>query len=186
MGHVKLVVEATEDGERRVENLLGEYAEHLAVQRVFGYAIMVVEARLCCPADVERAGYVGAAPIENLFYLVPIVYLFEIKMLQWCASDDESVELLRFHHFEVAVEGTHVFHRSVLAGVSLHLHQVDFQLQRRVGKDSDEVGLCCYFQRHQVQYGDAQGAYVLVLGTRVPHDEYVFLLQQFYGRKPVG
>ena len=184
--HVELVVETAEDGQSWVENALREDAKHLLPERVLGHAVVVVEASLRRPADVERAGDVRAAPVEDFRQFVPVAHLFVFHLLKWCAGDDETVELLLSHFLEVAVEGPHVFHGRVLARVGLHLHQVNLQLEGRVGQDAHEVRFGRYLQRHQVQNGNAQRAYVLVAGSFGAHDEDVLLFQQLNGRQSVG
>jgi hypothetical protein len=56
-------------------------------------------------------------------------------------------------------------------------------LQWRIGKQAHQVRLRGYLQRHEVEYGYTQGAYVLVLGSLIAQDEYVFLLEVFYCRQ---
>ena len=50
--HLENIVEATEDGQLRVEGILREDAKHFTRQRIFGYAIVVEESCLGSPTYI--------------------------------------------------------------------------------------------------------------------------------------
>ena len=124
-------------------------------------------------------------PVENVAQLVPIVHVFEVEVLDGCSCDDEAVELLVSHLFEVAIEGSHVFDRCVFAGVSFDLHEVYLELQRCVREESDEVRLSRYFQWHEVEDSDSQGSDVLRIRSFVAQHEDVFLSEKLDCRQSV-
>ena len=64
--------------------------------------------------------------------------------------------------------------------MAFELHEVYSYLQRRVRQQSNEICLCRYFQRHEVQNHNFQWAYILCHGSRVVHYEDVFFLQDVY------
>ena len=145
----------------------------------------MVQAGLRSPADVEGGSDMGACPIKNFLDFIPIIHLFIVKMFYRRAGDNHTIELLLLHQLEITVESFHVLHRRILRRVPLHFHERDLDLQRRVGQQPDEVGLCRNFQRHEVQYDNAQRTDVLRRGSRTVDDKDVFFLQQLDGRKPV-
>lgn len=180
--HVESIVEPAEQGQTGIEDTMGKNAEHLLWQWVFGYAVMVVKPCLSCPANVERAGNVGAAPVEYAAQFFPISDFLEVQMLERCAGNDETVEQFVLHVLEVAIKGLHVFRWRVLACVRPDFHQVDVERQRRGGKDAREISFRRYLYRHQIQDGDAQRTNVRTDSHRTAHDEDIFFLEQFYGR----
>mgnify|MGYP003200389079 CR=1 FL=1 len=117
----------------------------------------MVQAGLRSPADVEGGSDMGACPI---------IHLFIVKMFYRRAGDNHTIELLLLHQLEITVESFHVLHRRILRRVPLHFHERDLDLQRRVGQQPDEVGLCRNFQRHEVQYDNAQRTDVLRRGSQ--------------------
>ena len=125
----------------------------------------------------------GACPVENLSHLRPVGHILKLQRLDRSTRDNHAVILLALHLLEVAIEHHHVLYRRVLGRMTLQLHEVDFQLQRRIGQQADKVCLRRYLQRHQVEYRNAQGTDVLHVSTRIVHYKYVLLLQKFYGRK---
>ena len=126
-----------------------------------------------------------ACPVENVAQLVPIVHVFEVEVLDGCSCDDEAVELLVAHLLEVTIEGPHVFDRRVFAGVRLDLHEVNLELQRCVREESDEVRLRRDFEGHEVEYGDAEGSYVLRVRTFVAQHEDVLFPEELDCRQAV-
>ena len=52
MRHHKHIVEATENRKRPVNRRLREYAEHLFLQRILGYTIIIIEPGLGSPTDI--------------------------------------------------------------------------------------------------------------------------------------
>ena len=122
-----------------------------------------------------------AAPFENLHHLLPVGNILVLEMLHGGTGYYHAVELLVLHQFEVAVERLHVLYGSVLGRVRLHLHQMYLHLQGCVGQEAEQVRLGGYLQGHQVQYGNTQGAYVLMLGSLIAEYKDVLFLQVLYG-----
>ena len=107
-------------------------------------------------------------------------------MFHRSTGDDHAVKLFVAHFLKIAVECLHVFNRRVLTGMRLNLHQMHIQLQRRVGEQTDEVGLGGNLQGHQIEYGNAQGTDVLTVGSFIAQHKDVLVLEKIYGRKFIG
>ena len=56
-----------------------EHAENLLGQLVFGNAVVIVDAGLRAPADMERGVHVRSRPRHDAGELIPIVHVFEIE-----------------------------------------------------------------------------------------------------------
>ena len=130
MGDAELIVEATEEGQLWIIDVMFEDTKHLLIQRILRYAIVMIQARLCRPTDIERRSHVMACPIENLGHLFPIAHLLEIHMLHGGTGNDEAVILVMTHLLKVGVEGLHVLYRCILRGMALYLHETQLDLQR--------------------------------------------------------
>ena len=87
-------------------------------------------------------------PIENLHDFVPVGHLLVVEVLDRCSSDDHTVIPLLLDCLKVLVEGHHMLYGCVLGGMALDLQQIHFDLQGRVGEQTDEVGLRCDFKGH--------------------------------------
>ena len=94
MGCHKLIVKATEKDGALVIHLVGEYAKDLLVKLMLVDAVVVIEACLCAPADMQGAVDVGLAPLHYFDELVPILDLLKGHMLNGCAGDDEAVVIV--------------------------------------------------------------------------------------------
>ena len=70
VGRVKHIIKAPKEGGASPEGLVGEYAEELFRQTVFGDAVMIVQACLRTPADMQGGMYVGLGPLHDLAQLV--------------------------------------------------------------------------------------------------------------------
>ena len=75
--HVKVVVEAAEDGQQRFLDELAEHAEHLSFKHPLLHAVVEVQPGLRRPADVERAVNVCPRPCEYLSQFRPVVHVLE-------------------------------------------------------------------------------------------------------------
>ena len=181
MRHEEHIVESPEDGQPCALREMPEDAEHLLRQRVLRYAVMVIQSGLCRPADEERTGDVGLCPFEDFRDFVPVTHLLVIKLFDRSPCDDHAVELLCLEDFEILVEQHHVFDGRILRCVAFKAHEHDFELQRSIGEQSQQVGLCGNLQRHEVEDDDAQRTDILCGGTRVVHHEDILLFEQVDG-----
>ena len=114
MGCHKLIVEATEKDGALVIHLVGEYAKDLLVKLMLVDAVVVIEACLCAPADMQGAVDVGLAPLHYFDELVPILNLLKGHMLDGCAGDDEAVVIVVLYVVKDLVEGQKVLLSHVL------------------------------------------------------------------------
>ena len=62
------------------------------------------------------------------------------------------------------------------------LHEVDFNLQRRVAQQSDQIGLSSDLQWHEIENHDLQRTNHLRMGAAFVHDEDILMLQNINGR----
>ena len=72
-------------------------AEDLLLRPVLRDAVVIVEPRLCAPADVERREGMLLAPLHDLCDLVPVGDLLKGILLDRRTRDDEAVVLFMAH-----------------------------------------------------------------------------------------
>lgn len=65
--------------------------------------------------------------------------------------------------------------------MTLEFHEIDLKLQRRIGQQSHEVGLCSYLQRHQVENHDFKWTDFLAVSPALVHHKDILMLQQLDG-----
>lgn len=128
-----------------------EDAKHFLLQWVFGYAEMVVHGSLCSPADVERRGYVGCSPIDDLGELRPIAHVLEWHVFEWCSGEDKSVEALVGKVLEVAVVVLDVGLRRAFVLLIGYLHRYDFDVDILKCKAAADVFLSSLLDGHDVE-----------------------------------
>ena len=116
----------------------------------------------------------------------PVADILIFQLLHRRAGDYHAVVLLLTHLAKVEIEHHHVLDRRILRRMTTELHKADLQLEGGIRQQTDKVGLCRNLQRHQVENGNLQRTDVLRMGAGIIHHEDVLLLQQVYGRKPVG
>ncbi len=142
--HVEHIVEATEDGQERIDRARLEDTKLLRLQLIFGDAIEMVERSHSTPTEVERALDIAAGPIEDAVDFPPIVYILIGNGLNGGSGDDHAIELMLHQQLRILVEHHHVLHGGILRRMALELHEIDLHLQRGVGQQTDEVGLGRY------------------------------------------
>ena len=185
VGYIEHVVKAPEEGGLLADQGVGEDAEELVGQRVFGDTVVVIESGLSSPADVQGGVDVGLGPLHDLAQLVPIVHVGEVQVLHGGAGDDHTVVFSVTDLIEGGIEGGQVVGIGVLRDVAGGVQQLHLHLEGGVGQLAQQLGLCDDLGGHQVQDQKVQRAHVLVHGPVFRHDEDVFSLQRGPGRQGV-
>ncbi len=106
MNGVKAVVETAHQRRGGLDHAVLVHAGELGRQLVLVDTVVMVQASLRAPADVEGGMHVGGGPIHDVHQLVPIVDVREIELLDRGAGDDQPVEALVAHLVERAVAGS--------------------------------------------------------------------------------
>ena len=102
------------------------------------------------------------SPFENLRQLIPVGNRLERHLLDRSAGDNHPVIKTLAHLIKVFVELTHMLDRSMFRGMSLDLHKLQLNLQRRIAEQSYEIGFRCNLQRHQIEHDHTQRTNILL------------------------
>ena len=186
MGYIELVVKASEQNGLLVIPAVGIDAEELLGQGVLVDAVVVVQARLGAPADVEHGMNMGLAPLHDLAQLRPVVHFLEGHLLHRRAGDDHAVEFAVLDLIKGLVEGQQVLLGDVLGLVGGGVHQFQLHLQGRIAQKAGQLGLGGDLGGHEVQQQQLQRTDVLGGGSLPGHDENILLLQRFSGGQVIG
>ena len=165
------------------QDLVLKDAEHLPRQRVFRNAEMVEQAGLRAPADVQGGGDVLLCPVHDLAQFPPVGDLLKLQLFHRRTGDDEAVELQVLDLVETHVVHRHVLFVGVPRLVCERLEEGHLHLQRRVSKQSKQLGLGRDLGWHQVQDCQPNRPDVLPERPVLTHDEDVLLLQGGTGGK---
>ena len=76
-----------------------------------------------------------------------------------------------------------MLYRCILWSMTLQLHEVNLQLQRRIGEQSHQISFCRDLKWHQVEHTNLQRSDFLTVGTTLIHHENILMLQQLNGWK---
>ena len=165
---------------------MGEDAEELFAQIIFGDLVVVIQPGLGPPADVERGVDMSFGPFHDLAELIPVVHVGEIQILHRCSGDDHAVILLILDLMEGRIKGRQVLGVSILGNVAQGVEQFYLDLERRVGELAQQLGLGDDLSGHQIQDKQVQRADVLMDGAVFSHDKDVLSLQNGPGGQRVG
>ena len=80
-------------------------ATRLGRQVVLLNTVVVIQARLRAPANVQRGVHVRGGPVHDLAELTPVVHRFKVHDLHGGTGDDEAVVILVLDLVEGGVEG---------------------------------------------------------------------------------
>ena len=185
MRHVEHLVKPAQQRMIQVERLVLEHAEHLFRQRILLDAVVVIQRRLCAPADVERGIDVGFRPLEDLTQLVPVVHVFKVHLFHRRACDDHAVVFLVLDLVKRLIKMQHVLGGRVFAFVRSRLQQLNIHLQGRITQQAQQLRFGLDLGRHQVENQDFQRTDVLRLCARRRHNKNVFALQPLLCRQTV-
>ena len=186
MGNIEGIVQPLEQGIVLHELFMRVDAEDLLREELLFQAVVIIEPGLSAPADIERAGDVFFGIVEDLLQLFPVIDLGEGQRFDRRARDDQAVEVRVPDLAEALVETIEMRLGDVLAVVTLHLDQRDIDLQRRVGKQTDELRFGLDLGRHEVENGDLNGTDILTHRALMRHDEDILLLQHIKSRDVLG
>ena len=128
----------------------------------------------------------GGGPVENRLELVPVVHIFERHMLYRRAGDHKTVVIVVFERIEVFVELDEMIGGNVRGLMRGGLHEVDFDLQRRLGNQTQQLCFSLDFLRHQVQDHQFERADALTLRLGLLQSEDALRIEDISGRQATG
>ena len=67
--------------------------------------------------------------------------------------------------------------------MGLGIHEGHIHLQRGIGQGTQQLQLRVLLYRHIIQDQYLQWTHILMYSTELIHDEYIFVLQYFFGRQ---
>ena len=111
--NIELIVEAPEQADILLVNMVGENPEYLLLKRVFRNSVVVIQTGLRSPTDEESGIDVGVSPVHNHGQFIPIVNLFKLHLFHRSPGDDQSVKLLSLDVVKSVVKFDQVFFRSI-------------------------------------------------------------------------
>ena len=116
-------------------------------------------------------------PVENIAQFIPVVYLFEVHLLNRSARYDHSVVIIVFHLIKVLIKLIEVTRRRILCLMGTGTHEGNIQLQRCVRQGAQKLQLRILLQRHEIQDHNLQGTDLLQIRLILPHYKNVFPVQ---------
>ena len=123
--------------------------------------------------------------IQRFRQLVPVVDVLELHLFHRRAGHDHAVVFFVADLVKRLIEREHVLRGGVPDFVGRRLQQLDVDLQRRVGKQAQELRFGFDLGRHQVENQNLQRADILRLRARFGHDENVFAFEPLFCGQPV-
>ena len=169
-----------------VLQVLREYAENLLGVIHLVDAVAVVQCAHRAPAQVHGGEHMGGGPVENRLELVPVVHIFERHMLYRRAGDHETVVIVVFERVEVLIELDEVVGGNMRGLMRGGLHEVDLDLQRRFGDQSQQLRFGFDLLGHQVQDHQFERTDALTLRFGFLQSEDALRIEDGSGRQAAG
>ena len=177
MDCIEAIVKAPHERTFRLEQAMLENARCLFGQAILLDAVVVIQARLRAPADMQRRMHVRTRPVHDATQLIPVVHLFELHELNGGPGNNQAIVMLVFDVLEGAVERLQVSRRHMRCLVALGAQQVNLNLQRRIGELAHKLRLGGDLGGHEVQNQHAQRTNILVESAKLRHDKDVLALE---------
>ena len=105
-----------------------KYAKHLGGEIVLLDAVVVEQASLGAPADVESGKDILFAPLHNFAEFLPVIHLFKGKVFHRGAGDDKAIELCMAHLLKSLVKSIKMCFGSVFGFMGFWAQQNHFHL----------------------------------------------------------
>lgn len=115
MGNEEGIVQPLQQRVKLHQLLVGIDAEDLVSQQLLFQSVVVVQAGLRAPADIQRAGHMRLRIVEDLLEFLPIVDLGEGQGLHRSARDDQAVKIAVLDLRKALVEAVEMRLRDVFA-----------------------------------------------------------------------
>ena len=111
---------------------------------------VVVEPRLCSPAEVEGREDMVFWPIHDFHQFIPVVYAFKGHEFHRRAGNNHPIEKLVLHLVKGSVKGMKVFLIRVGGLMGGRMEEGHIQLKRRIRKGPKNLGFCYFLGGHKV------------------------------------
>ena len=183
MRRKKYIIKAPDQRDLTVQYPVLEKSEHFLIQRFFLQAIKMIKTGLRCPTEKDRGSHMLLSPIHDLSQLIPVIHFLKRHLLHRCSCDDHSIKFTFLYIGECFIKLVQMAERCILGFMALHSHKCHIHLQRCIGKRTQKLQLCFFFQRHQIQDQNLDRTDILVHGTFFVHYKYIFSLQDLLYRK---
>ena len=148
MGDIKDIIKSPEQRGLFFYNSMWEDTEQFFGQRVFGNAVVVVEAGLSRPGYMEGGVDMSLGPLHNVAQLRPIVHIREIQIFYRRAGDDHTVIPFILDLVKGSIKGSEMAGIRILGNVASHLKELHLNLQRRIGQLAKQLRFSDDFGRH--------------------------------------
>lgn len=181
LGDEVTVVEAPQQGMVFHGQVILVDAGKLFRQEMFLDPVMVIQSGLGAPAIIKDGKDVALGPFHVFREFLPVVDVFEVIAFDGRSRDEEAVIVAVFDVLEFQVGRVQVGVVRVGRFVRDRAAEIDFDLDGGISQKAQQHELRRFFQGHQVQNQDAQGADVLRMGPLFRDCDDSFLPQIVYG-----
>ena len=96
------------------------------------YAVIMIKACLCAPADMESTGDMSLSPVHDHADLIPVIHFLKGNIFHRCSGDYHTIKLLILDIIKGAIEPVQMIGGSVLRDMALCIHEGHVNLQRSV------------------------------------------------------
>ena len=144
------LIEAVRQKAVFILQILRKHAKNLLWQILFTHVIAIIERTHRAPAQIHSGEHMRGSPVKNLLELIPIIDLFEIKMLNRGTRHHEAVVIVVLERLNGLIElhqmvGAHM--RTLVRG---GLHEIDLHLQRTFRDQTQQLRFRLDFLRHEI------------------------------------
>ena len=122
-------------------------------------------------------------PVHDLHQFLPVIHFLKRNLFHRRPGNDHSVVIVLSDILKFDIKGIQMAGRCIFGFMACHRHKRHVHLKRRIGQRTQQLKLCLFFQRHQIQDQNLQRANILMNRPVFVHDKYIFPLQNFFGRQ---
>ena len=122
-------------------------------------------------------------PVKDFGEIVPVVHLVEIHLLDRRSGDDKSVVVFVFYVVETLVEHIDMLLWGVFRLMTVDIKQIEFDLQRAVGQQPEQICFGHYFERHEVENSNFERTNILTSRSLLVYHKNILAAKRFNSRK---
>ena len=139
MGGIKDIVKPSHQRNFTVSHMMPEYTEHFLGQLHFIYPIVVIQTRLCPPAQMQGRSHIGSSPVHNTFQFFPVIDFLKRHLLYWRPCYDKSIKLSVSYTVKSLIKFIDMACGSIFGYMAFNPHKCHIHLQGRIRKRTQNL-----------------------------------------------
>ena len=142
MRRIKRIIKSTHKRDSSVSHMMLKYTEHFLWKLCLINPIVIINPRLCTPAQMQRGSHMRLRPLHDLFQLIPVIHIFKRNLFHRSSCNDKSIKLLLLDLFKRLIKLMQMTGGCIFRYMSWYTDKYNIHLKRCVRERPQYLQLC--------------------------------------------